>query len=592
VKPVLISATIIAALGGLLFGFDTAVISGTKAGLEDAFGLAQGDYWLGLSGSFWYGFTVASALIGTIVGAIVAGRPADTFGRRTALISIGVLYTVSAVGSALAWNWGSFLLFRFLGGLGVGGASVVSPMYIAEISPARYRGRLVAVTQFNIVFGILLAYLSNYMVAQFQLGAIEWRWMFGVEAFPALAFFCLLFAVPLSPRWLLSQDRVDEARAVLDKLGTDTGNVDEEVKEIQASLDLAHHTLKEPFFRKVYLKPIMLAVAIAAFNQLSGINALIYYAPHIFKMAGAGKSTALLSSVGVGMMNLLFTMAALLVIDYFGRRKLMLAGSIGYILSLGAVAWAFYSYGPEFSAAKALNNAVEACDAAAKSPDTATANTFADAAEAVKADPQAAETFTAVARACNAAAATAADPKAATALTDAAEALDSVASDPAVSKDLDAVAGGFGAAAKAAEVADPAAAKALDAAAKVCNAAIKTAATDPAANIATGSLVVLVGLLVFIAAHAFGQGAVIWVFISEIFPNRVRARGQALGSFTHWFMAAAISWTFPMIADWSGGNTFAFYGAMMVLQLLWVLLIMPETKGIPLEQIQKRLGIE
>jgi len=458
VKVTLISATIIAALGGLLFGFDTAVISGTKTGLEEAFGLSKADEWFGISGSFWYGFTVASALIGTIVGAIAAGRPADTFGRRTTLLIIGVLYTVSAVGSALAWDWGSFLLFRFLGGLGVGGASVVSPMYIAEISPAKYRGRLVAVTQFNIVFGILLAYFSNYLVAQFQLGAIEWRWMFGVEAFPAVAFFFLLFLVPQSPRWLVLQNRVDDARAVLGELGTDTDSIEAEIKEIQASIDLAHHTLKEPFFSKMYLRPIMLAVAIAAFNQLSGINALIYYTPFIFEMAGAEKVSALLQSVAIGGTNLVFTMAALLVIDHFGRKKLMLVGSIGYILSLGATAAAFYTYGTEFTT--------------------------------------------------------------------------------------------------------------------------------------TGGIIVLVSLLVFIASHAFGQGAVIWVFISEIFPNRVRARGQALGSFTHWFMAALISWTFPMIAAQSGGHTFAFYGAMMVLQLFWVVLIMPETRGVPLEQIQKRLGIE
>lgn len=457
-KPSLISATIIAALGGLLFGFDTAVISGTKAGLEEAFHLAETDDWLGLSGSFWYGFTVASALIGTIFGAMSAGWPADTFGRRTTLTYIAVLYTLSAVGSALAWDWSSFLFFRFLGGLGVGGASVVSPMYIAEISPARLRGRLVAVTQFNIVLGILLAYFSNYLVAGRDLAAIEWRWMFGVEAFPAIAFFLLLFVIPRTPRWLVAQGRGDEARAVLATLGTDTGNVAQEIREIQDSLDLAHHTLREPLFQSKYLRPILLAVAIAAFNQLSGINALIYYTPFIFEMAGAQKASALLQSVAVGTTNLVFTMLALAVIDHFGRKKLMIVGSIGYILSLGATAAAFYVYGTEFTT--------------------------------------------------------------------------------------------------------------------------------------TGGIVVLVSLLVFIASHAFGQGAVIWVFISEIFPNRVRARGQALGSFTHWFMAAAISWTFPMFADWSGGYTFAFYAAMMVLQLLWVLRIMPETKGVPLEQIQKKLGIE
>jgi MFS transporter, SP family, xylose:H+ symportor len=445
---VLIRSTIVAALGGLLFGFDTAVISGTTDALRDVFRL----------GDFALGFTVASALIGTILGAIVAGQPADRFGRRAVLIVIAVLYIVSALGSALAWDWYSFLLFRFLGGIGVGGASVVSPLYIAEIAPARYRGRLVAVTQFNVVLGILLAFFSNFVIAQLQLGATEWRWMFGVVALPATVFFLLLFLTPESPRWLVTQGRLDEARAVLDRLGTDTDSAEEEIREIRASLDLTHHSLKEPLFRWAYRRPILLAVAIAAFNQLSGINALMYYAPTIFKMAGAGGGSALLEAVAVGGVNLVFTMAAMLIIDHFGRRKLMLVGSIGYILSLGTTAWAFYRYGTEFTAA--------------------------------------------------------------------------------------------------------------------------------------GGVVVLVSLLVFIASHAFGQGAVIWVFISEIFPNRIRARGQALGSFTHWFMAALISWTFPMIAAQSGGHAFAFYAAMMVLQLLWVLFLMPETKGVPLEEIQAKLGIE
>ncbi len=443
-------STVIAALGGLLFGFDTAVISGTTASLQSVYELGRG----GL------GFTVAVALLGTILGSVVVGRPADVFGRRRVLFSIAVLYFVSAVGSALAWNWSSFLAFRFLGGLGVGAASVASPMYIAEISPAPLRGRLVAVTQFNIVLGILLAYLSNYLVAQLALGATEWRWMFGIEAFPAAAFFFLLFLTPASPRWLVGQGRVDEARAVLGSMGTDTGGVEEEIQAIQASLDLEHHDLKEPFreiFQKAYRTPVLLAIAIAAFNQLSGINALMYYAPHIFRMAGAGQDSALFQSVIVGATNLAFTMAAMTVIDRFGRRTLMLVGSIGYILSLGATAWAFYTFGTDFTP--------------------------------------------------------------------------------------------------------------------------------------TGSLVVLISLLVFIASHAFGQGAVIWVFLSEIFPNRIRARGQALGSFTHWFMAAVISWTFPMFADASGGHTFAFYAVMMVLQLIWVLRVMPETKGVPLEDIQKRLGI-
>ncbi len=455
----LFGIVLIAALGGLLFGFDTAVISGTDNALTEVFDLTPN----------WLGFTKASALIGTIFGAMLAGWPSDRFGRRSTLLLIAVLYAVSAVGSALAWDWYSFLIFRFLGGLGVGGASVVSPMYIAEISPARVRGRMVAITQFNIVLGILLAFLSNYLVAQAELGDTEWRWMFGVETFPAVAFFFLLFLTPRSPRWLVAKRREDEARRVLSKLGTDTGRVDDEIGEIRRSLDVEHHSLSEPFFRRQYIKPILLVVAIAAFNQLSGINAILYYAPAIFESAGFGENAGLLNSVGLGAMNLLFTVAAMLVIDHFGRRRLMLVGSIGYILSLGAIAVTFYT-----QSSVAANEAGEMV------------RTFSG----------------------------------------------------------------------------------------------------------TGGWVVFIGLLVFIAAHAFGQGSVIWVFISEIFPNRIRARGQALGSFTHWVMAAAISWTFPMFAAQSGGHTFAFYGAMMVLQLLWVIFLMPETKGVPLEQIQKKLGID
>jgi len=438
----LLRSTVVAALGGLLFGFDTAVISGTTDWLKNTFELTN----------FWLGFTVSSALIGTIIGAIGIGRPSDILGRRRALSILAVLYFISALGSALAWNWYSFLIFRFIGGLGVGGASVVSPMYTAEISPARYRGRLVAFVQFNIVLGILLAYLSNYIIGIFDLGSIEWRWMFGIEAFPAAAFYVLLLINPHSPRWLVAKGRLNEARDVLTKCGSDTGSVEEEIVEIQSSLDLEHHSIKEPFFCMKYFKPIMLAVSIAAFNQLSGINALIYYTKDIFEMVGYGSKSALFRSVIIGMTNLVFTMAAMTIIDHFGRKKLMLVGSIGYILSLGGTAWVFYTN--------------------------------------------------------------------------------------------------------------------------------------------SGGIYVLFGLLVFIASHAFGQGAVIWVFISEVFPNRVRARGQALGSFTHWFMAAVISWTFPMIAAKSGGHAFAFYAVCMIGQLLWVILVMPETKGISLEKIQKKLGIE
>jgi SP family xylose:H+ symportor-like MFS transporter len=447
-KRSLIFSTVVAALGGLLFGFDTAVISGTTGWLKSVFALS----------SFELGFTVASALIGTIIGALFAGRPADRYGRRSVLYFLAVLYFISALGSGLAWDWYSLLVFRFIGGLGVGGSSVVSPMYIAEISPANFRGRLVAVAQLNIVFGILLAYLSNYLIAYFDLGELEWRWMFAVEAIPAGLFFAFLFITSPSPRWLVSRGRIAEAKLVMEKYGTDTGNLDVKILEIQQSLDLEHHSMKEPFFTKKYRTPILGAIAIALFNQLSGINAVLYYAPHIFTMAGFEKSSSLLNSMGVGTVLFIFTIAAMAVIDRMGRKKIMIAGSIGYIISLGTIAWAFFTNGASFNQA--------------------------------------------------------------------------------------------------------------------------------------GSRIVLLSLFLFIASHAFGQGTIIWVYISEIFPNRVRARGQSLGSTTHWIGAAIISWTFPLIAELSGGYAFAFYTVCMVGQLIWVLLIMRETKGISLEEIQKRMGIE
>ena len=443
----LFTAALIASLGGFLFGFDTAVISGTNDWLRVVFGLSDA----------WLGFTVASALVGTILGALIMGKPADLLGRRATLLIVAMLYFVSAVGCGFAWNWYSLLFFRFLGGIGVGGASVVSPTYIAEISPSRLRGRLVALTQFNIVFGILIAFVSNYVIAQQNLGEAEWRWMFGVEAAPAVLFFALLFLTPRSPRWLVAQGLNDEAAQVLGAVGTDSGDVAGEIAEIEVSLAREEGSLREPFSFSKYRVPILLAVAIAAFNQLSGINAVLYYAPNVFKMAGAGEDSALFQSVLIGLTNLVFTMAALAIIDHFGRKKLMIVGSIGYIVSLATVAACFYTYGTEFSDA--------------------------------------------------------------------------------------------------------------------------------------GGTVVLIALMVFIASHAFGQGAVIWVFISEIFPNRVRARGQALGSFTHWFMAALISWTFPYVAALNAGHIFALYTVMMVLQLVWVLTVMPETKGVPLEKIQKQMGI-
>ncbi|MCH8840267.1 MAG: sugar porter family MFS transporter [Planctomycetes bacterium] len=457
----LLKSAVIAALGGLLFGFDTVVISGAEQQLEKIFTPAAdlSAWWA----KFWHGFLMASALIGTVIGSMAVGKPSDQLGRRHVMFWLALLFFVSAVGSALAWDWYSLSIFRFIGGLGVGGASVVSPMYIAEISPAKIRGRLVALAQFNIVLGILLAFISNLVIASLQLGETEWRWMFGVETIPAAAYFLLLFATPRSPRWLVAKGRDEEARAVLEQVGVDesVGSVDGCLAAIRQSIDLEHHDLEEPFFQRKYLKPIMLAFAIAAFNQLSGINAVLYYSKRIFESAGFDENAGLLNSVGLGLVNLVFTMIGLALIDGFGRKKLMLVGSVGYILSLGIIAWSFYTQ--------------------------------------------------------------------------------------------QTVDGGF---------------------------------TE------LGGWVVFASLLAFIASHAVGQGAVIWVFIGEIFPNRLRARGQAFGSFTHWIFAAAISQTFPLIAEQSGAHVFAFYSICMVGQLIWVLTKMPETKNIPLEEIQKRLGID
>lgn len=446
----LLGSAVVAALGGFLFGFDTAVISGTERALRAQYGLDD----------YWYGFTAASALIGTTLGAIVAGRPADRFGRRPVLLALAIFYLVASLGTALAWDWASFVAFRFLGGIAVGGASVVSPLYIAEIAPAAYRGRLVGVQQFNIVLGILVAYLSNYLIARQGFGGAEWRWMLGIQAVPSLLFFLLLLPTAESPRWLVGRDRAAEARGVLTRLGVEPGaeGVDLEIAEIEQALVEDRQAGADRLFRWAYRRPIALAVVVALFNQLSGINALMYYAPKIFEMAGATGDVALLQSVAVGGTNLVFTMLAMLVIDAFGRRRLLLVGSLGYILSLGTTAWAFHQYGDNFNKA--------------------------------------------------------------------------------------------------------------------------------------GGALVLGSLLVFIASHAFGQGAIIWVFIGEVFPNRVRARGQALGCSVHWVMNVLITWTFPVVVrNFGADSTFAFYALMMVGQLAWVLLIMPETKGVPLEEMQRRLGI-
>ena len=435
----LVKSTVVAALGGLLFGFDTAVIAGTTRALTVIYGLTPASL----------GLTVAAALIGTIVGAMFAGIPGDKYGRRASLRVMAVLYFVSAVGCAIAWDWNSLVFFRFIGGLGIGGSSVLGPMYIAEISPARWRGRLVGFFQFNVVFGILLAYLSNYLIGLAGFGDAEWRWKLGVSGVPAAGFFLMLLAIPESPRWLVKRRRVDEARDVLRLTGE--VNYEQELKDIVESMDVEHGHGDEPLFSRKYRIPIFLAVSVATFNQFTGINAILYYLNDIFEAAGFSKVSGDQQAVAIGFTNIVFTMLAMTVIDKIGRRALLLIGSVGMTAGLGGVAWIFSSGRNE------------------------------------------------------------------------------------------------------------------------------------------GLLLWL--LVGFMAFFAFSQGAVIWVYIGEVFPNRVRAKGQSLGSFTHWFMNAIISWIFPTVAASSKAAPFMLFSAMMVVQFFVVLTLYPETKNITLEQMQKKLGI-
>lgn len=434
----LLRSTVVAALGGLLFGFDTVVISGAIDTLQGLYHLSP----------FWKGFTVSAALIGTVIGSILAGIPGDRLGRRASLRWMAILYVVSAAGCAFAWNWSAILLFRFIGGLGIGGSSVLGPMYIAEIAPARWRGRLVGIFQFNVVFGILLAYFSNYLIGTMGFADSEWRWKLGVSGIPALLFLLMLFGIPESPRWLVKKGRTNEAGEVLRLTGEE--NAEQELREIVESIG-AEDVTSDALFSAKYRVPIFLAVTIGMFNQLSGINAILYYLNSIFAFGGFSKVSSDLQSVAVGATNLIFTVIAMSVIDRLGRKTLLLVGSVGTCLSLAGVAGIF------------LTNRHE---------------------------------------------------------------------------DL------------------------------------------------------LVWMLIgFIAFFAFSQGAVIWVYLSEVFPNRVRAKGQSLGSFSHWIMNALISWTFPLMAASSGGYPFAFFSAMMVVQFFVVLFFYPETKGVSLEEMQKRLKI-
>ncbi len=436
----LLKSALVGALGGLLFGFDTAVISGTTAQLTAVFHLSPGQL----------GLTVSIAVIGAVVGALSAGSFGQRVGSREALRLMALLYVVSAIGSALAWSWDSLLAFRILGGLGVGGSSVLGPVYIAEMAPAKVRGRLVGLFQINIVIGILLAYASNYGMAALRLGAAEWRWQLGIAAFPAILFLALLFVIPRSSRWLVTQNRLEEARHILEALGSPDSEA--ELEEMRQSIHAERAEKNAPVFTRKLKLPIFLAISIGMFNQLAGINAILYYLNDIFIAGGFSKISGDQQAVIIGAMNLAATILGMSLIDKLGRKTLLLIGSVGTALCLAGVAAIFYrQQHREY----------------------------------------------------------------------------------------------------------------------------------------------LVWLLVgYIFFFAISQGAVIWVYISEVFPTRVRSKGQSLGSGAHWIMNALISGVFPLIARRSASAPFVFFAAMMVLQFVIVLFIYPETKGVTLEQLQVQLGTD
>jgi MFS transporter, SP family, arabinose:H+ symporter len=436
----LAKATVVGALGGLLFGFDTAVIAGTTRQLTEVFRLTPASL----------GLTVSIALWGTVLGAMTAGVLGQKFGSREILRVLAVFYVLSALGCALAFSWPILVTARFLGGLGIGGSSVLGPVYIAELSPAKLRGRLVGTFQINIVIGILLAYFSNYRIAELGLGANDWRWMFGVAAIPAAFFLIMLFFIPRSPRWLATQNRVDEARSVLQMMGAE--DAETELREIVASIHLERSAESESVWRGKYRLPIFLAITIGMFNQLAGINAILYYVNDIFTAAGFSKVSGELGPVAVGAMNLVATLLAMSVIDKLGRKTLLLIGSVGLVGCLSGLAALFL---------------------------TGSHQSF-----------------------------------------------------------------------------------------------------------------LLWILIAYIGFFAISQGAVIWVYIGEVFPNRVRAQGQSIGSSSHWIMNAVVSWVFPVMFAYSHGLPFVVFAACMVLQFFVVLFVYPETKGYSLEEMQNRLGID
>ncbi len=514
-----------AALAGFLFGFDTVVISGAEKTIQSLWQLS----------AFEHGVAMSMALWGTVLGSLLGRWPTDRFGRTKTLLWIGVLYFVSAVWSGLATDVYSFLVARFIGGLGVGISTVAAPLYIAEIAPPESRGRLAGMFQFNIVFGILIAFLSNALLV--NVGENAWRWMLGVEAIPALIYTLMCFGLPESPRWLIQKQ--DDREGAIRVLALAQPNVPREglertADEIKSSIR-TDTTTATKFWSRRLRTPILLAFLLAFFNQLSGINAILYFAPRIFGLTGLTEEAALLQSVGIGVTNLAFTFVGLWLIDRLGRRTLLFIGSVGYIVSLGVVAWAFLAFAPQFDVAA---KAIVVSDLAAKTTPTA------DKAKNNLAKKLAHAKTELMAAAAN----------------------EDYKGDPVSIPEKATTS-------QVKDIADNALSQASQAA-------------------GLGGLVVLLCIFAFIAAHAVGQGAVIWVFISEIFPTPDRAAGQSLGSFTHWIFAALLTSFFPaMVTVFAPGYVFLFFGFMMVLQLLWVAVMVPETKGVPLEEMQKKLGI-
>jgi MFS transporter, SP family, arabinose:H+ symporter len=435
----LVKATAVGALGGLLFGFDTAVIAGTTDQLTTVFHLTVNTL----------GLTVSIGLIGTVIGAMTSGVLGQKIGAREALQIMAILYLVSSLGCAFASNWDILVISRFIGGIGIGGSSVLGPVYIAELAPAKWRGRMVGTFQINIVIGILLAYLSNYLITLRHLGALQWRWEFGVAIVPSILFLVMLYGIPRSSRWLVTTNQTDEALDVLRLMGSP--NSEQELQEIIASVHLEQGLKPEPLFARKYALPIFLAISIGMFNQLSGINAILYYSNHIFASAGFSSTSAALQSVAIGLVNLLATFLGMALIDRLGRKTLLLIGAVGMAIALGGVATIFYT--------QQHQNLLVWC------------------------------------------------------------------------------------------------------------------------------------LVLFIIFFAVSQGSVIWVYLAEVFPSRVRSKGQSLGSSSHWVMNALIAQLFPLIAKRSHAAPFVFFATMMAVQFFVVFFIYPETKGQTLERIQANFGI-